>query len=105
LQESLERVKHHQIVIGERESTITNLMKEVDELEKKLTDSERNNEALSIKSTALEKQLEVSKKKLDEKVGNLNEILSAEKESRENWSERYEKEQKDHTQTRYYFYI
>jgi hypothetical protein len=36
---------------------------------------------------------------LNEKVQNLNDVLSSEKETREMWIERYEKEQRDHTGT------
>ena len=36
---------------------------------------------------------------LEEKTSALNEVLKSEKDARENWAERYEKEQKDHTFT------
>lgn len=41
----------------------------------------------------------MTKKQLNEKIGNLNEILAGEKETREMWIERYEKEQKEHATT------
>jgi len=36
---------------------------------------------------------------LNEKISNLNEIINGEKETREMWIDRYEKEQKEHNIT------
>lgn len=62
-------------------------------------DLQRSNEALDTKKQGVERQFELTKKQLNEKISNLNEIINSEKETREMWIERYEKEQKDHTIT------
>jgi hypothetical protein len=62
-----------------------------------VSEVERTNENLEIKKASLERQFEITKKQLTEKISNLNEVLQSEKETREMWIERYEKEQKEHT--------
>lgn len=62
-----------------------------------MSEVERTNENLEIKKASLERQFEITKKQLTEKISNLNEVLQSEKETREMWIERYEKEQKEHT--------
>ena len=46
---------------------------------------ERSNEALEIKKAGLERQFELTKKQMNEKINNLNDVLNGEKETRENW--------------------
>jgi hypothetical protein len=72
---------------------------EIEELDKRVMDLQRSNEALDTKKQGVERQFELTKKQLNEKISNLNEIINSEKETREMWIERYEKEQKDHTIT------
>lgn len=60
-------------------------------------DLERRFENLDIKKTGIERQFELTKKQLNERVANLNEIINGERETRDMWIERYEKEHKDHT--------
>jgi len=55
-------------------------------------DLQRSNEALDTKKQGVERQFELTKKQLNEKISNLNEIINSEKETREMWIERYEKE-------------
>ena len=43
--------------------------------------------------------MELKVNALTEKTEALNEILKSEKDARETWADRYEKEQKEHTQT------
>ena len=62
-------------------------------------DLQRSNEALDTKKQGVERQFELTKKQLNEKISNLNEIINSEKETREMWIERYEKEQQEHTAT------
>ena len=47
----------------------------------------------------MERAFELAKKQLNERITNLNEVITGEKETRDMWIERYEKEQKDHTLT------
>lgn len=70
-----------------------------DELDKRLGEKLRENESLDTKRQTLERQFEVTRKQLNEKISNLNEIINGEKETREMWIERYEKEQKEHNVT------
>ena len=66
-------------------------------MEKRMIDVERNMEALEIKKQGIERQFELTKKQLNEKIQNLNEIIAGEKETRDMWIERYDKEHKEHT--------
>lgn len=68
-------------------------------MDRRTIDLERTNENLEVKKASLERQAEITKKQLTEKIANLQEVLTNEKETREVWIERYEKEQKEHTTT------
>lgn len=61
-------------------------------MDKRVLELERTNENLEIKKASLERTFEITKKQLSDKVTNLNEVLQSEKETREMWIERYEKE-------------
>mmetsp|Transcript_32051 Transcript_32051/g.31349 ORF Transcript_32051/g.31349 Transcript_32051/m.31349 type:complete len:207 (+) Transcript_32051:1765-2385(+) len=73
--------------------------KEIEKLQKRLGDVERQNDMLEIKKRSLDKQSEIQRKQLLDKIQNLNELVSAEKDTREMWINRYEKEQKAHIAT------
>ena len=73
---------------------------EIEELDKKNLDLERQNEVADIKMSGIERTATLTKKQLTEKIQTLNEMLLAEKETREMWIDRYEKEQDDNTQTK-----
>ena len=60
---------------------------------------ERANENIEVKKAAIERQFEITKKQLQEKIQSLQDVLASEKETREQWIERFEKEQKEHTAT------
>lgn len=60
---------------------------------------QRNNEQLDTKKQGIERQFELTKKQLNEKITNLNAIIEGEKETRDMWIERYEKEQREHVTT------
>jgi hypothetical protein len=47
---------------------------------------------LDIKKRSIEKQAEIQRKQLLEKITNLNETVTQEKDTREQWISRYEKE-------------
>ena len=72
---------------------------EIEDMDRRVIELERSNENLEVKKASLERQFDITKKQLSEKISNLNEVLISEKETREMWIERYEKEQKEHTQT------
>jgi hypothetical protein len=75
-----------------KEETISRRMAEVDQLEKEKIDRDRELENMAIKREGAEKQNALQKQQLKEKVDNLNEIIESEKETRQMWIERYEKE-------------
>lgn len=65
---------------------------EIEELDKKNLDLERSNEVAEIRREGIERTASLTKKQLTEKIQTLNEMLLAEKETREMWIDRYEKE-------------
>ena len=86
-------------IIKEKEEQLNKRLAEIEDMDKKIIELERNNETLEIKKAGIERQYELTKKQLNEKVQNLTDVLNSEKETREMWIERYEKEQRDHTST------
>ena len=88
-----------QDTIKERDSQLEKNRKEFEKLNKRLAEVERQNDQLEIKKKSLDKQAEIQRKQLLDKIQNLNELVSAEKDTREMWINRYEKEQKQHILT------
>ncbi len=84
---------------SEKEATVERLKREIEKLHKRLSEMEMQNDQLDIKKKSAEKQSEIQRKQLLEKISNLNEVISHEKDTREQWIQRYEKEQKNHMQT------
>jgi hypothetical protein len=66
---------------------------------KKMAESERTVNSLEIQKKAIDKQSEIQRKQMLDKVNQLNLQITAEKDTREVWINRYEKEQKAHIQT------
>ena len=97
LGESYEKDKDMSLVLKTKDDMLNNKQKEIDALDKRITDIQRENEALEIKKSGIERQFDLTKKQLNEKIANLNEILNGEKETRDMWVERYDKEHKEHT--------
>ena len=83
----------------QKEEIIAKKQVEVDEFEKRFLDTQRQCELLDTKKQGVERDFEQTKKRLNEKINNLNEIINGEKETREMWIERYEKEQREHAVT------
>mmetsp|Transcript_6714 Transcript_6714/g.10795 ORF Transcript_6714/g.10795 Transcript_6714/m.10795 type:complete len:114 (+) Transcript_6714:2026-2367(+) len=82
-----------------KEESLGRKQAELEDIEKRLSDLQRVNEALDTKKQGIERQFEHTKKQLNERISNLNEIINGEKETREMWIERFEKEQKEHSIT------
>ena len=78
---------------------ITDLKTEIDNLRTRESELVGEVGSLCIKIKSLEKQFETTKETMQEKINNLNDILSSEKKIRENWIYRYEEEQRLHGQT------
>lgn len=73
---------------------ISDLKTEIDNLRNNETELNSEITNLNIKIKSIEKQFETTKETLQDKINNLNEILTSEKRIRENWIYRYEEEQK-----------
>lgn len=99
LAEETERGRALQDVIRDKDEQLHKRAQEIEDLDRRVIDLERTNENIEIKKASMERQAEITKKQLSEKITNLNDVLQSEKETREMWIERYEKEQKEHTQT------
>ena len=99
LQDEIERNRSMAEVVNLKDETLEKRAAEIEELDKKVIDLERNIETVEIKKQGVERQFELAKKQLNERINNLNEVITGEKETRDMWIERYEKEQKEHTVT------
>lgn len=81
--------------IKDKDDQLLHKTRELEDLDKKHMELVRQNEQLDTKKQGVERQYELSKKQLNEKISNLTEVLAGEKETRQQWVERFEKEQKD----------
>lgn len=99
LAEEVENGKQQRDILKLNNETLSRKTAEMDDLDKRLTDLQRTHEALDTKKQGIERQFELSKKQLNEKIGNLNDIIDGEKTTRDMWIERYEKEQREHSTT------
>ena len=70
-----------------------------EEEQKKLTEIERKADQLEIEKKSNEKQNEIQRKQLLDKINQQDQLIAAEKDTREIWINRYEKEQKAHIKT------
>ncbi len=61
-------------------------------MDKKVIELERSLESTEIKRQTLERTLELTKKQMGDKITSLNDVIIAEKETRDMWIERFEKE-------------
>ena len=59
-----------------------------------MTEIERKADTLEIEKKSLEKQNDIQRKQLLDKINQQGELIAAEKDTREIWINRYEKEQK-----------
>ena len=82
-----------------KDESLNSRSKEIEDLDKQLIDAQRQVEELKIKLDGQKRQAELSMKHLNEKVDNMKEINANEKDTREMWMQRYEKEQTEHTGT------
>ena len=99
LSEEVERNKHLLEQVQIRDDTLDKRQGEINDLEKQCQELTRQNGDIEIKKQGVERQFEAAKKQLNERIANLNEVITGEKETRDLWIDRYEKEQKAHNQT------
>lgn len=83
----------------DRDKMMGNFKKKFEEESRKLNEQERINDALEIKKKSLEKQNEIQRRQLIDHINQMKEQIAAEKDTREIWINRYDKEQKGHMQT------
>ena len=83
----------------ERDLLMVNYRRKFEDEQKRLTDCERRADSLEITKKALEKQNDIQRKQLLDKIMQQSEQIAAEKDTREIWINRYEKEQKAHITT------
>lgn len=82
-----------------RDEALDKRQVEINDLEKQVQELTRQNGDIEIKKQGIERQFEMAKKQLNERISNLNEVINGEKETRDLWIDRYEKEQKAHAET------
>ena len=75
-----------------KEDSLLSKMNEIEDMDKKILDQDRQIEAMEAKSTTLQRQFDLSKKQLNDKLQSLTENLASEKEMRDMWIDRFEKE-------------
>ena len=94
LGEEMEKTMLGNESIARKDELLKSKIQEIDDLDKKVIDLQKEKDTIETKKTGLEKISEQMKKQKDEKIQNLQEIISGEKDNREMWIDRYEKEQK-----------
>lgn len=92
LTEEIERNRSLQDIIRIKEESILKQQGEIEDLDRKVIDLERNIESIEIKKQGLERQFDLQKKQLNEKIASMNDQITNEKETRDMWIERFEKE-------------
>lgn len=92
LGEEIEKTKSLQEIVRMKEDTLGRRSTEIEELDRKIIELERIKETLDLKVNTAERSGELNKKQLNEKIQSLNEIITHEKQGREEWIIRFEQE-------------
>ena len=100
LNEELEKEKELKALLGEKEERIQKYINEIQKLEKQLFNMRKEKESLDSEKVNDNKHFEIQKRQYVEKITSLNEIITNEKETREMWVERFNKEQNAHNNTK-----
>ena len=100
LNEELEKEKELKALLGEKEERIQKYINEIQKLEKQLFNMRKEKESLDSEKVNDNKHFEIQKRQYVEKITSLNEIITNEKETREMWVERFNKEQNAHNATK-----
>ena len=85
--------------LSNREDSIADYKKELEKTKHRLMLSEKTNDELEIKQESISKQSQIQRQQLNDKIMQQEQLLSNEKEVRENWISRFEAEQKAHVNT------
>ena len=73
--------------------------RDVDTLERKIADLDRNIVQLEMMKADGSRQLDITKKQLSEKINNLASILAEERKAKEEWVDKFDEEARKHTET------
>lgn len=86
-------------MVNLKDDLLDKRQQELEERDKKVNELENAIMTLEAQKMGVEKAFELSKTQLNDRIKSLNEVIGNEKETRELWIQRYEDEQKSHTQT------
>jgi len=78
---------------------VERLKKENDKYYTRLKDEEKKNDELEIKRESIQKQADIQRQQLLDKIKNIESLLSTEKDNREKWINQFEQEQSNHVKT------
>jgi len=100
LNEEREIEKEMKSLLDAKEDRIQKYISEIQSLEKQLFSMRKEKESLESEKANENKHFEIQKRQYVEKITSLNEIITNEKETREMWVERFNKEQNAHNTTK-----
>jgi chromosome segregation ATPase len=100
LNEQREKEKELKTLLNEKEDRIQKYIGEIQKLEKQAFSLRKEKESLDSEKTNETKHFEIQKRQYSEKITSLNEIIGNERETREMWVERFNKEQTAHNMTK-----
>jgi hypothetical protein len=83
----------------ESKNEITQLKKKADKLQQRLDMAERDYAELNVRYDSEQKQSEIQRQQLNDKLKNLDQLLCNEKDTRETWMGKCQMEQEQHTKT------
>ena len=99
LQDEHDRNKSLSDVVNLRDDLLEKRQQEIESLDKQINDLNSDKATLEAAKMGVEKNFELTKTQLNDRIKSLNEVIANEKETRELWIARYEDEQKNHTNT------
>lgn len=100
LNEEREKQKDLKNLLNEKEDRIHKYITEIQKLEKQLFNLRKEKDSIDSEKANESKHFEIQKRQYVEKITSLNEIIGNERETREMWVERFNKEQTAHNLTK-----
>ena len=92
LSDEMSRNRDLNDVVSMKEEALDKQRIEMEEQDRKIIELDRRIMSLESDKQGVERAFELAKKQLNERITNLNEVITGEKETRDMWIERYEKE-------------
>lgn len=96
LEEATETIAQLKVQINDKNNDIKKTRKDLERLDRRLAEMEQANDNLEIEKNAHERTTIAQKKQLNDHLKTLSDSLTAEKDAREKWIERYEREHRKH---------